>query len=368
MKRLLVYPLLLLVACATGETLRRDGEAMKTRLDGLRETGAHECAPREVAMAETNLEFMDVELDQGNAVRATDHRDLAQTALLAALQKVKDCKPKDRDGDGIPDDNDQCPDTPGIEKFFGCPDTDGDGIPDHVDRCPKDPEDFDEFEDEDGCPDPDNDKDGVLDPDDACPNDPGPKENKGCPVSDRDGDGIPDARDSCPDKPGPEKWEGCPDSDGDGIPDHTDKCPEQPEIYNDFQDEDGCPDINPSLVVVNREAGKIEIKQKVFFDTGKAVIKSVSFQLLNEVAGVLKANPSMEIVVEGHTDSVGSDAMNMRLSQKRSESVRTYLIAQGVDASHLKAMGFGETQPIDTNETADGRERNRRVEFTIVKE
>ncbi|MBL8719775.1 MAG: thrombospondin type 3 repeat-containing protein [Myxococcales bacterium] len=131
------------------------------------------------------------------------------------------------------------------------PDRDGDGIPDAEDKCPDVPEDFDFFEDEDGCPDPDNDKDGVLDKDDACPNAPGPAAAKGCPkkvASDRDHDGLPDDVDMCPDDPedkdGFQDQDGCPDPDNDkdGILDKNDQCPNDPEDKDGFQDEDGCPD------------------------------------------------------------------------------------------------------------------------------
>ncbi|MCC7382427.1 MAG: OmpA family protein [Deltaproteobacteria bacterium] len=336
-------------ACATGATLDLDRQTMTTRLEAARQGGAYRCAPRELAEAETHLEFLEVELDEGNAVRAAEHRDQAREALTQVIEKVKGCKPiapPDRDGDGVADDQDACPDTPGPVKFLGCPDRDNDGIPDNVDKCPDVPENVDGFEDEDGCPDAsDRDKDGIADTTDQCPDEPEDKDNY------KDEDGCPD-----------------PDNDGDGILDVNDKCPDQPETRNNYQDEDGCPDVNPSLVVVNRDLGKIEIKQKVFFDTAKWTIKSVSFRLLNEVAEVLKSNPSMEVLVEGHTDSQGSDASNMKLSQNRAASVREYLIGQGVDAQRLTSIGFGETKPIDENKTAAGRERNRRVEFTIVKD
>jgi len=132
-------------------------------------------------------------------------------------------------------------------------DRDGDGIADSRDLCPDEPEDFDGFEDTDGCPDPDNDKDGVLDVNDRCPNAPGPR-GDGCPRSvgtDRDHDGIPDAMDKCPDDPedkdGFQDDDGCPDPDNDmdGIPDVRDKCPNEPETFNGYQDDDGCPDKKP---------------------------------------------------------------------------------------------------------------------------
>jgi OmpA-OmpF porin, OOP family len=169
---------------------------------------------------------------------------------------------RDSDGDGIPDDVDQCPNEPedrdGFEDSDGCPDPDNDGdtIADAFDKCPNEAEDFDGFEDTDGCPDPDNDKDGIPDERDACPNEPetmnGYKDEDGCPDEpDRDGDGVPDSRDKCPDEPedtdGFEDEDGCPDpdNDGDGIPDNQDECIDEPETYNGYQDQDGCPDTPP---------------------------------------------------------------------------------------------------------------------------
>jgi hypothetical protein len=168
----------------------------------------------------------------------------------------------DRDGDGIPDDVDQCPDLPedrdGFQDADGCPDTDndGDGIPDALDKCPNTKEDLDGYQDADGCPDPDNDQDKIPDVEDACPNeagppDPDPKKN-GCPVRDRDHDGIADDTDACPDEAGPAsadaRLHGCPpnhDADGDGIPDAEDACPTVKGVRSPIARENGCPDPDP---------------------------------------------------------------------------------------------------------------------------
>ena len=185
------------------------------------------------------------------------------------------------------------------------PDTDKDGIIDSADKCPNEPEDKDGFEDADGCPDPDNDKDGVLDAADKCPNDPGPPDNDGC----------------------PKKYE---------------------------------------HIVVTQE--KIELKQKIFFDTNKATIQARSFSLLDEIASVLRARPSMTVRIEGHTDSRGTHAHNVQLSAARAESVRQHLVGLGIDVSRMEAKGYGPDQPIETNKTAAGREKNRRVEFFITQQ
>ena len=264
-----------------------------------------------------------------------------------------------------------------LDRMKSCPglipDSDGDGLIDTVDRCPGLPEDFDGHDDGDGCPEKeDRDGDGVFDDEDGCPDEPGAFENKGCPYGDSDGDGLNDDKDACPkakeDVDGFEDADGCPDPDNDkdGVPDGPDRCPMQPETMNGFEDADGCPDVNTELVKVNRDIGKIEIKQKVYFSTGRALIRQRSNRLLDEVAEVLKANPTMTVLVEGHTDSVGSTTNNLRLSQQRADSVRDYLIAQGVEPERLTAIGFGEEKPIDSNRTRLGRERNRRVEFTLT--
>ncbi len=275
---------------------------------------------------------------------------------------------KDADGDGILDDVDQCVDDPedfdDFQDSDGCPDNDNDSdrIPDDADQCRDDAEDVDDFQDEDGCPDPDNDDDGLLDGADDCPVEPGPASTRGCP--DRDGDTVVDSIDACPDEAGTLDTNGCPDQDGDRVPDHRDQCPTEPaDARVDPARSDGC----PARVVVTKD--EVVILDKVFFDTGKATIKTASFAILDEVAGVLKSYPDIEqIEVQGHTDAQGSDASNLSLSQRRADSVRQYLIDKGVEPGRLVAKGYGETVPVDTNDTADGRAKNRRVQFLILKQ
>lgn len=114
---------------------------------------------------------------------------------------------------------------------------------------------------------------------------------------------------------------------------------------------------------------KIEITEKVMFETGKAEIRAISNDLLNDVATVMQQNPSIEkIRIEGHTDSDGSDDYNKNLSQDRADAVMAYLVEAGVEDSRMEAVGFGEEKPIDTNDTAAGKEMNRRVEFNIVEQ
>ncbi|MFN7145389.1 MAG: OmpA family protein, partial [Myxococcota bacterium] len=272
----------------------------------------------------------------------------------------------DIDKDGIFDDTDACVDIPedadGFEDTDGCPDDDNDkdAIPDASDACRDEAEDRDAFQDLDGCPDPDNDKDGLLDPDDACPNEAGAAETKGCP--DRDADTVVDSADACPDVPGLVDLGGCPDRDKDRVPEPRDQCPDEAiDPREDPTRSDGC----PRRVFVTTE--KIEILEKVYFDTNKTTIKKQSFGLLEDVARILNANPDIaSIEVAGHTDSVGNDAANLKLSQGRAEAVAKHLATIGkVDPARLTAAGYGESRPIDTNATDAGRGNNRRVEFVI---
>jgi len=291
------------------------------------------------------------------------------------------CPDVDRDGDGIMDMDDACPDTPGLPEYKGCPppqptDRDGDGILDDDDKCPDDPEDKDGFEDEDGCPDLDNDQDGIPDVEDKCPNEPedkdGFEDEDGCPDLDNDQDGIPDVEDKCPDDPedkdGFQDEDGCPDpdNDGDGCLDAEDDCPNEAGPPDSPQGK--CCPRKYTLVKINREKKQIEIKQKVHFATAKWRILPKSYGLLNQVAQVLQDYPKMEVSIEGHTDSRGSDAYNQQLSENRASSVRQYLIKQGIAPDRLRSVGWGETKPIATNRTRRGRAANRRVEFKIVKE
>ena len=254
----------------------------------------------------------------------------------------------DKDGDGILNEDDTCPTDPedadGFEDADGCPDpdNDGDGILDADDKCPTDPEDVDEFEDADGCPDPDNDGDGILDADDKCPTDP------------EDVDEFEDA-DGCPD----------PDNDGDGILDADDKCPNEKEVFNGFEDEDGCPDKGKQLVEVRKD--KIEINEKIQFETNSdKIVGARSFDILDAVFAVLDTSRSMNVRIEGHTDTRGTRKHNMKLSTRRAKSVKRYLEKKGIDGGRMEPVGLGPDEPISSNATKDGRAANRRVEFHIT--
>jgi outer membrane protein OmpA-like peptidoglycan-associated protein len=291
--------------------------------------------------------------------------------VLASIELMPDVS--DRDEDGIYDRDDACPDIPGPPndnpELHGCPDRDGDEIIDPKDACPDKPGVPSDDPAKHGCP-PiyDRDADGILDKDDSCPDIPGePNDDPtlhGCP--DRDGDGIIDPEDACPDTPGepnddPEKH-GCPpaDTDGDGILDDDDACPVVPGVPNKDPAKHGCP-----LAEVVED--QIRINERIEFELDKARILPESEVVLEAVQSILDAHPEIEEVrVEGHTDSQGRDKYNLKLSQRRAASVVKWLTDHGIDKSRLKPKGFGETRPIDDNETPEGRQRNRRVEFHIT--
>ncbi len=274
--------------------------------------------------------------------------------------------PPDKDKDGITDKEDKCvdkaEDVDSYKDADGCPDpdNDGDGLTDERDKCRDQAEDTDGHADSDGCPDPDNDGDGLTDGDDDCPFDGGPEATGGCP--DRDGDKVADRDDACPTDAGTVNAKGCPDKDNDLVIDKRDLCPTEPkDPREDPAKSDGC----PKRVVVT--AQKIEINDVIYFDTSKTSIKPVSFSLLDEVAKVMLANPQIKkIEVGGHTDGDGDDKANLKLSQGRAQAVVDYLVKRGkVEAGRLVAVGYGEQKPIDTNQTAEGKAKNRRVEFVI---
>jgi outer membrane protein OmpA-like peptidoglycan-associated protein len=273
---------LFLAACASVSTLQTDhttvlGDIAKAESSQW----AMQCAPRELALANAHREFAELEFQEGDARRAAEHVAIAHENIEKALEKAAECVPKDRDGDGLVDAADACPDAP---------------------------EDLDAFMDLDGCPDDDN--------------------------------------------------------DADGIADAVDKCPDEPESQNEYLDDDGCPDVKPAMVRITQD--QIEINEKIQFEVAKSRILPVSYGILNQVAQVMRDYPNIAIRIEGHTDSDGSDAYNLKLSQQRAAAVLDYLVSQGLDAKRMGSVGLGETRPIDTNRTADGRANNRRVEFHIT--
>ena len=253
--------------------------------------------------------------------------------IAVNISKEKPAKPvelpvievPDRDGDGIVDSVDACPDQAGLAALQGCPDRDSDGIADKDDKCP----DVAGLAKYQGCPIPDTDKDGINDEEDKCPNVPGVARYQGCPI---------------------------PDTDKDGVNDEEDKCPNEAGPASNF----GCPVIDVVIVEKINKAAK-----NIFFATGSAKLLAKSFKSLKEVAQVLKDNPSFKIDIEGHTDSTGGHEMNMKLSDSRAASVAEYLKANGIDESRMTSKGYGPDVPLAPNKTAAGRAKNRRVEMKL---
>ncbi len=258
----------------------------------------------------------------------------------------------DRDGDGIPDEEDACPDVAGIATndpaTNGCPDADGDGIPDHLDECPN------EFgpKENNGCPWGDEDGDGVLDNVDECPTVAGPAENNGCPWPDTDGDGIPDKDDACPLVAGLPEFNGCPDTDGDGIPDNLDECP----TVKGPKENNGCP------------WTEIHVKQRlssVLFEYNSDKIVPESYNDVKIAADILNSEDLKDkaFYVDGHTDQRGTQGYNQPLSLKRSKALVKALSERGVDATRLTPRGLGKSQLLCTENTEACYQQNRRVEL-----
>lgn len=277
----------------------------------------------------------------------------------------------DRDGDGIADCVDACAFTKGVASDDptknGCaPDDDHDGVPDDVDACKGVAGVPSANAAQNGCP-PDTDGDGVVDAEDACPREAGPRTNdpntSGC--ADRDADGIPDKDDACKDKPGVQssnpKFNGCAaDIDADGVPNDADACPDVAGKSDPDPKKNGC----PKAFLSGKE---IKITEQVKFKTGSAeILGKESDEVLGAVLAIVKEHPSITlVVVEGHTDKVGNPKKNKELSAARAQAVATWLTGRGVAKERVKATGFGDEKPIDTNDTEAGRANNRRVEFHV---
>ena len=250
----------------------------------------------------------------GQGAGSADYRVIA----LVGYAPERPAPPPDRDEDGAPDKGDACADLPGARSpdplLNGCPepppDRDADEIPDESDACPKVPGEPTGVRGTHGCPEP----------------------------VDTDGDGVPDPVDACPDEPGPR-------------PPAGDGCPKPPEP--------------PSARLVEQE---IVISQQVQFEQGTAVLRPESDAVLGDVARVLREHPEVELIeVQGHTDDTGRPELNRRLGQERADSVVAWLIGRGIARERLAAKGYGADRPLSDNATGEGRARNRRVEFRVIR-
>lgn len=290
---------------------------------------------------------------------------------------------EDSDGDGIGDNDDQCPDTPsGVEvSEDGCPiDTDRDGVPDYLDSCPLTPSGV--VVDSRGCP-LDSDKDGVPDYADRCPNTPAGVQvyRNGCPV-DSDADGVPDFVDKCPNTPRglPVDRSGCPqDSDQDGVPDFADKCINTPQgVRVDRNgcpldsDRDGIPDYldkcpdTPLNVPVTVDGCSDNFKTYVLnattlFQTSQAILTPEAYKELDKLIAQFNIRPRSKWRIEGHTDNQGNPENNKTLSLQRAQAVFNYFVSKGINPEKFEVIGLGEEFPIADNSTAEGRQQNRRV-------
>ncbi|MFT4761751.1 MAG: OOP family OmpA-OmpF porin [Paraglaciecola sp.] len=330
-------------------------------------------------------------------------RDNIQLGIGWHFKISANASKKDTDGDGIMDDEDKCPEIPGVASGNGCPDLDGDGITDYADNCPE----VSGKKKFDGCPDADG--DDVPDNMDDCPNEAGVESNFGCPEKpkDTDGDGIPDVTDKCPEAAGTlmgcpdtdgdgvankfddcpnvagsKDLDGCPDKDGDGVIDKDDLCPTLPGRFSGCPDTDndgthdgfdkcltekgpgsngGCPDIK----IEDRQTLEYAAKA-IRFETGRADLKQESFQILEQIINVMGRYPNYRLKISGYTDNVGNAANNQRLSESRARACYDYLSTRSISTSKMDYAGYGESFPIGDNNTAAGRKLNRRTEFQLI--
>jgi OOP family OmpA-OmpF porin len=311
------------VGCGHARTVDTGIVEVQRRLDRVLSAGAYYCAPRELALARAHLEFARAGLQQGNPNEADGH--LKEASLNArAAERLSPSSRCAAAGSTVVV---EAPRTDG-------PDADNDGVADAADACPREPEDQDGHQDADGCPEGDNDQDGVIDALDQCANQPEDRDDY------QDSDGCPE-----------------PDNDQDSVADADDRCPLEPGT----EANSGCPRIEYANIELTPTA--LRLKQPVLFGDDAPAIRSVSFGLLDGVVAALNDHPEVKLEIQGHTDSRGDDSHNLKLSQARADAVRRYLTEHGIEASRLTARGYGETRPIESNLTSQGREINNRVEF-----
>ena len=306
--------------CGQAPKLRGQIAGLEKIVEQAERNGAMRCAPRELAVARSQLNFATLELDQGFVSKAQNHLQQAAPNADAALSLSPPQYCAERAFVEAPPPAD--------------PDTDGDGILDSIDACVVEPEDKDGYLDIDGCPEPDNDLDTVADLGDKCPNEA------------EDPDSFED-EDGCPD----------PDNDKDTVLDVQDQCPNEP--GSTTQQPLGCP-VNALVVVTDCE---VKITQQIHFEYNKDKIRPESFPVLNAVVEVLNNNPDIKLEVQGHTDNRGGAAYNKNLSNRRAASVKNYLVTHGITPGRLTSLGYGFDRPLVDNSTEQNRALNRRVQF-----
>jgi len=344
-------------------------------------------------ISKTDIRGADVYMGLALPIHRKKHRDRDKDFVSDRMDVCKNVPGvwefrgcPDTDGDGIQDSKDSCVYDPGLEAFHGCPDTDGDSIIDKLDSCPEvkglaqyngcPDMDGDSIIDKlDSCPEiagprqyngcPDRDGDGVLDMNDSCPDLAGQVEHNGCP--DRDGDTVFDSEDKCPDTPGLVYLEGCPDQDLDSVPDNLDLCPLEP----GKPENNGCPKVEVKIDILDIPVEEQEVLKEAFdnlqFATGKSKISKESYESLDLLVELLVKKPDYKIYIAGHTDNVGGAKANKKLSQERAEAVKIYLMNKGISPTRIKTEGFGQERPVADNTTEEGRRKNRRVEFRVIK-
>jgi len=284
-----------------------------------------------------------------------NHKVIGGTlGVFLGKEKAAEPKLKDKDKDGVADNMDGCPTEAGPAITGGCPDKDGDGIPDKDDQCPNQAG----LMSYHGCPAPDTDKDGITDDKDKCPTLPGVARYNGCPVPDADGDGVNDEEDKCPKVYGVVRYNGCPvpDTDGDGVNDEEDKCP----AVAGVKENNGCPPVKQEIVEKVTFAAR-----RIQFEEGKATLLPASLEVLDDVVSVLKQNPELKLLIEGHTSNNADYNLNMKLSRDRAKTVKNYLIKKGIEPSRLNTVGYGPNRPLNSGKTRAEQALNRRVEMKV---
>lgn len=335
--------------CAATSQLEKKIADLRLVTTHAQRNGAQRCAPEELALAQSHLDFAETELAQGFGSKARHHVWVAEPNAHAAvlLSPPEVCSPhaaaaiSDQDGDGLQDELDRCRTLPeaynALQDDDGCPDaldSDGDDRLEPLDACPLEAEDLDGYLDDDGCPEFDNDLDTIADQEDRCLLDP------------EDLDSYEDA-DGCPE----------PDNDQDGVPDGDDGCPNEVGPAN--ASPAGCP--RKALALVTD--CEVRITEQIHFAYNQADIRRESFATLDAVVEILEKNPTIRLEVQGHTDDRGGAAYNLDLSNRRAASVVKYLAARGVSAARLTSRGYGLERPLVENSDARSRALNRRVQF-----